>query len=74
MNFFLAELSSDQIVNLRRREALAYDSYVFEQATKDKQSNINHQEKLDLHLRQLKKMITHVKITCEALTVNTENF
>jgi hypothetical protein len=63
---FVAELSSDQILNLRRREALAYESDVFEQATKEKQSDVNRQEKLDLQLRQLRKMITHVKVTCEA--------
>ena len=65
---FLAELSSEQILNLRRREALAYESDVFEQATRDKQSDINRQEKLDSQLRQLRKTIAHVKVTCEAST------
>ena len=64
--FILAELSSDQILNLRRREALAYESDVFEQAAKDIQSDVNRQEKLDLQLRQLRKMILHVKVTSEA--------
>jgi hypothetical protein len=41
-NFLLAELSVDQLVNLRRREALAYEIDVFQQAAKDKQSNIKH--------------------------------
>ena len=68
---FLAELTSDQILNLRRREALAYESDVFEQAAKEKQSDANRQEKLDLQLRQLRKMITHVKVTCEASTTDT---
>jgi len=75
LNFsFLAELTCDQIINLRRREALAYESDVFEQATKDKQSDINHKEKVELHLRQLRKTITHVKVTCEAATADTETF
>jgi hypothetical protein len=64
--FILAELSSDQILNLRRREALAYESDVFEQAAKDIQTDVNRQEKLDLQLRQLRKMILHVKVTSEA--------
>jgi hypothetical protein len=68
--FILAELSSDQILNLRRREALAYESDVFEQAVKDNQSDVNRQEKLDLQLRQLRKMISHVKVTCEASTAD----
>lgn len=67
---FLAELTADQILNLRRREALAYESDVFEQASKEKQSDANRQEKLDLQLRQLRKMITHVKVTCEASTTD----
>ncbi len=67
---FLAELSSDQILNLRRREALAYESDVFEQATKEKQSDVNRQEKLDGQLRQLRKMVSHVKVTCEASTTD----
>jgi hypothetical protein len=66
--FCLAELTFEQIINLRRREALAYESDVFEQARKDKQLDIRHQEKVDLHLRQLRKMMTHVKVTCEAST------
>jgi len=65
---FLADLTAEQILNLRRREALAYESDVFEQANKDKQSDINRQEKLDIQLRQLRKMISHVKVTCEAST------
>jgi hypothetical protein len=65
-SFCSAVLSFEQILNLRRREALAYESDVFEQARKDNQSDIKHQEKLDLHLRQLRKMVTHVKVTCEA--------
>lgn len=69
-SIFLAELSSDQILNLRRREALAYESDVFEQAAKEKQSDANRQEKLDIQLRQLRKMITHVKVTCEASTTD----
>jgi hypothetical protein len=73
-NFLLAELSVDQLVNLRRREALAYEIDVFQQAAKDKQSNIKHQERLDLHLRQLRRLITHVKITCEASTVKIWSF
>jgi uncharacterized glyoxalase superfamily protein PhnB len=73
-NFCLAELTTDQIINLRRREALAYDSDVFEQALKDKYSDINHQEKVNTNLRQLKKMMTHVKITCEGSTIQTEIF
>jgi hypothetical protein len=64
----LANLSSEQISNLRRREGLAYESDVFEQAVKDKQSHTNYQEKLDSHYRQIKKLLTHVKITCETLT------
>ncbi len=68
--FFVAELSSDQILNLRRREALAYECDVFEQANKEKQSDPNRQEKLDLQLRQLRKMISHVKVTCEASTAD----
>lgn len=67
---FVAELSSDQILNLRRREALAYESDVFEQATKERQSDVNRQEKLDVQLRQLRKMISHVKVTCEASTAD----
>jgi hypothetical protein len=59
-----------QILNLRWREALAYDSDVFEQAVKDKQSVTNRHEKFDLHLHQLRKMITHVKVTCEASTAD----
>ena len=55
-------------MNLRRREALAYESDVFEQANKDKQSDITRQEKLDTQLRLLRKMISHVKVTCEAST------
>ena len=57
-------------MNLRRREALAYESDVFEQATKDKLSDVNRQEKLDIQLRQLRKMISHVKLTCEASTTD----
>jgi hypothetical protein len=68
--FFVADLSSDQILNLRRREALAYESDVFEQATKEKQSDVNRQEKLDVQLRHLRKMVSHVKITCEASTTD----
>lgn len=70
--FFLAELSPDQILNLRRREALAYESDVFEQAAKEKQSDANQQEKLDTQLRQLRKMIMHVKVTCEASTTDIQ--
>lgn len=66
----LAELSTEQILNLRRREALAYESDVFEQANKEKQSDVNRQEKLELQLRQLRKTMTHVKVTCEAATVD----
>ncbi|CAF0931211.1 unnamed protein product [Adineta ricciae] len=66
---FNPELSSDQILNLRRREALAYESDVFEQAAKDKQSEANWQEKVDSQLRQLRKTVSHVKITCEASTM-----
>jgi hypothetical protein len=66
----LAELSSEQIMNLRRREALAYESDVFEQAVKEKHSDVNRQEKLDVQLRQLRKMVSHVKITCEASTTD----
>lgn len=69
-SFILATLSNDQIENLRRREALAYESDVFEQAVKDKQSEITRREKLDAHMRHLKKLISHVKITCEAWTDN----
>ncbi|CAF4123225.1 unnamed protein product, partial [Adineta steineri] len=67
---FNPELSSEQMLNLRRREALAYESDVFEQATKERQSDVNQQEKLDLQLRQLRKMISHVKLTCEASTID----
>ena len=67
---FLAELSTEQILNLRRREALAYESDVFEQANKEKQSDVNRQEKLELQLRQLRKTLGHVKVTCEAATVD----
>lgn len=70
MDSILAELSMDQILNLRRREALAYESDVFEQAAKEKQSDANRQEKLDLQLRQLRKMLSHVKVTCEATTAD----
>ncbi len=66
----LAELSSDQITNLRRREALAYESDVFEQSTKENLSDANRQEKLDGQLRQLRKMISQVKVTCEASTTD----
>lgn len=67
--FFLAELPMEQIVNLQRREALAYESDAFEQATKEQQSDTNRQEKLDLELRQLRKLISNVKVTCEASTM-----
>ncbi|CAF0821277.1 unnamed protein product [Adineta steineri] len=63
---FDPELSSDQILDLQRREALAYASDKFENATKDCQSDTEHREELNLHVRQLRKMITHIKITCEA--------
>lgn len=59
----------EQIVNLQRREALAYESDAFEQATKEQQSDTNRQEKLDLELRQLRKLISNVKVTCEASTM-----
>ncbi|CAF3353891.1 unnamed protein product [Rotaria sp. Silwood1] len=67
---FNPELSSEQILNLRRREALAYESDVFDQATKENQSDVNRQEKLDLQLRHLRKMISLVKVTCEASTMD----
>ncbi|CAF3882050.1 unnamed protein product [Rotaria sp. Silwood2] len=67
---FNPELPSEQILNLRRREALAYESDVFEQATKEQQSDVNQQEKIDLQLRQLRKMISLVKVTCEASTID----
>ena len=67
---FSADLSSDQILNLRRREALAYESDVFEQSTKEKQSDVHRQEKLDVQLRHLRKMVSHVKVTCEASTID----
>ncbi|CAF3699579.1 unnamed protein product, partial [Adineta steineri] len=35
-----------------------------------RQSDVNQQEKLDLQLRQLRKMISHVKLTCEASTID----
>jgi hypothetical protein len=69
--FILAELSIEQIVNLRRREALAYESDVFEQANKEKRLDLNWQDKLDAQLRQLRQMISLVKITCEATSTNT---
>ena len=64
--FSLADLSPEQMTNLRRREALAYDSDMFEQAAKQKQSEDSSQGRMDLHLRQLRKMMAHVKVTCEA--------
>lgn len=70
VSVFLAELSSDQIMNLRRREALAYESDVFEQAAKERQSDANQQEKVDSQLRLLRKTVSHVKVTCEALTTD----
>ena len=42
---------------------------MFEQAAKDKQSEANWQEKVDSQLRQLRKTVSHVKITCEASTM-----
>lgn len=66
----LASLSHDQIDNLRRCETLAYESDVFEQAGKDKQSEMTRREKLDAHMHHLKKLLSHVKITCEAWTDN----
>ncbi|UJR23579.1 hypothetical protein I4U23_026567 [Adineta vaga] len=65
---FHLELSHEEIITLRRREALAYASDIFEHATKDYQPDISHEEKVDVQLRHLKKLITHVKVTCEAST------
>lgn len=70
IQIFLAELSSEQILNLRRREALAYECDAFEHAAREKQSDTSQQEKFDLQLRQLRKMVGHVKVTCEALTMD----
>ena len=70
MSSLLANLSHDHIGNLRRREALAYESHVLEQFIQDKPSEKNHREKLDSDLRHLKKLTSHVKITCEAWTGN----
>ena len=67
-NIILEELTGEQIRNLRRREALAYESDMFEHAVQTKQSELNHKDRLDLHLRQLRRLITHVKVTCEAST------
>ncbi|CAF1217708.1 unnamed protein product [Rotaria sordida] len=67
---FVAELPPEQILNLRRREALAYESDVFEHATNEKQSDVNRQEKIDLQLRQLRKMVSLIKVTCEASTTD----
>ena len=35
-SFSIAEFSAEQLSNLRRREELAYETYVFEKNTKDK--------------------------------------
>ena len=69
--FSVADLSAEQMANLRRREALAYESDMFEQAAKQKQLEDNSQGKMDLHLRQLRKMMAHVKVTCEASNVDS---
>lgn len=66
----LANLSHDQIEALRRREALAYESIVLEQFIHDKSAEKNHRENFDSDLRYLKKLTSHVKITCEAWTEN----
>ncbi len=41
---------------------------MFEHTAKYNQLDLNHQEKLHLHLSQLRKMVTHIKVTCEAST------
>ncbi|CAF0747871.1 unnamed protein product [Adineta ricciae] len=69
---FNPELSQEQMITLQRREALAYASDLFEHETKEKQTDIDHREKIDSRLHQLRKMLTRVKVTCEAAGQDVE--
>ncbi|CAF1555187.1 unnamed protein product, partial [Didymodactylos carnosus] len=63
---FNPELLPIQILNLRRREALAYETDIFDNLNKSKQTDIMRSQRLDVQLQKLKKLLSHIKITCEA--------